>query len=458
MEIIYFHALLSAIALVFSEGYEVPEESVMEELFYEYNNEARPASVRQPVVKVSHQLTLTRIISLREELLVIDTWQVISWKDPRLVWDRSYYDDVETINVDPSKIWKPDIVNFHNAGGNSGLIYENLPLTVKYNGEIVYVPPTRLTTQCQPYGDVYHCIWTFGSWTHDIKKLDINNTHGAIDMSEYEENSRIAIIDSSVKRTLKKYAYFPNRYAILTYNITIRWKDADRFDGLEPLRMPSDVSKKSELQNDEHIPVEETVSESTLVNATDASDSEKEEGESEGDAPTEEEKSTLDDNPADYWDGEHTDSDYTDSSQDNGNSDSTQNENAADSSENKENAESSQGEDGLETIQDKGIAESTPKMDATDSSQKEEIVESAQNENITEPIQNEEIFESVQNGNTTEPIQNGDAATRQKNPEDADQTAQEGNGEVEAQESEPDSGEDDTAIGAWQRIKSIWSK
>lgn len=36
----------------------------MEELFYEYNSEARPASVRRPVVKVSHQLTLTRIISL----------------------------------------------------------------------------------------------------------------------------------------------------------------------------------------------------------------------------------------------------------------------------------------------------------------------------------------------------------------------------------------------------------
>ena len=47
-----------------SGGYEVPEESVMEELFYEYNSEARPASSQHPVVKVSHQLSLTRIISL----------------------------------------------------------------------------------------------------------------------------------------------------------------------------------------------------------------------------------------------------------------------------------------------------------------------------------------------------------------------------------------------------------
>lgn len=43
---------------------------------------------------------------------MIDTWQVISWKDPRLVWDRAYYDDVETINLVPARIWKPDIVNF----------------------------------------------------------------------------------------------------------------------------------------------------------------------------------------------------------------------------------------------------------------------------------------------------------------------------------------------------------
>lgn len=438
MEIIYFHVLLSVLALVFSEGYEVPEESVMEELFYEYNKEARPASVRQPVVKVSHQLTLNRIISLREELLVIDTWQVISWKDPRLVWDRAYYDDVETINLDPAKIWKPDIVNFDNAGGNSGLIYDNLPLTVKYNGDVVYAPPTRLTTQCQPYGDVYHCIWTFGSWTHDIKKLDINNTYGAIDMSEYNENSRIAIIDSSVRRTVKKYAYFPNRYAILTYNITIRWKDADRFEGLEPLQMPSGISKKSELQNDEHIPVFESI----LVNATDQSDMEKGEdgSEGEGDTPTEEGQSSNDEEPTDYWDTDDNTNYYdtTESSQDQG-------------------TESSPDEETTESSQEKENTESTPKVDATDSSQKEEIVNSAKIGNSTDSTQKEEIVNSVQNRNTTESTQNDDAASGQKITENTDKT-EKGNDEEEAQESETDSGEDDTDIGAWQRIKSIWSK
>lgn len=437
MEIIYFHVLLSALALVFSAGYEVPEQSVMDELFYEYNNEARPASVRQPVVKVSHQLTLNRIISLREELLVIDTWQVISWKDPRLVWDRAYYDDVETINLVPARIWKPDIVNFDNAGGNSGLIYDNLPLTVKYNGDVVYVPPTRLTTQCQPYGFVYHCIWTFGSWTHDIKKLDINNTHGAIDMSEYNENSRIAIVDSSVRRSLKKYANFPNRYAIITYNITIRWKDADRFEGLEPLQMPSGVSKKSELQNDEHIPVFESI----LVNATDQSDMEKGEGGSEGDGdtPTEEEQSSNDEEPTDYWDTDNANyDDTTESSQDQG-------------------SESSTNEEATESSQEKENTESTPKVDATDSSQKEEIVNSAQIGNSTDPTQKEEIVNSVQNGNITESTQNDDTASGQKITKNTDKT-EKGNDEEEAQESETENGEDDTDIGAWQRIKRIWSK
>lgn len=438
MEIIlYVHVLLSALALVFSESYEVPEESVMEELFYEYNSEARPASVRRPVVKVSHQLTLTRIISLREDLLVIDTWQVISWRDPRLVWDRNYYDFVETINVDPSKIWKPDIVNFHNAGGNSGLIYDNLPLTIKYDGDVVYVPPTRLTTQCQPYGDVYHCIWTFGSWTHDIKKLDINNTYGAIDMSEYEENSRIAIIDSSVKRTLKKYAYFPNRYAILTYNITIRWKDADRFEGLEPLQMPAVVSKKSELQNDEHIPV----SGSILANATDQSDMEKGEGGSEGDGdtPTEEEQSSNEEESTDFWDTYSTDyDDTTDSSQD-------------------QETEYSSNEETTESSQEKENFESTPKVDASGSGEKEEIVNSAKNGNSTESTEKEEIVNSVQSGNVTESTQNDDVASGQKVTENTDKTEKESD-EVEPQVVETDSGEDDTDIGAWQRIKSIWSK
>lgn len=146
------------------------------------------------------------------------------------------------------------------------MIYTDLPVTVYEHGDVVYIPPTRLTTQCKPNGPVYHCIWTFGSWTHSIKKLDLNNTQGFLDMSEYEENSRIAIIGSSVRRSLKKYACCPERYAIVTYNITIRWKDPDVFRGLEPMQMPkitSNFNEKRELQNDEHVE-----SEDVMVNGT----------------------------------------------------------------------------------------------------------------------------------------------------------------------------------------------
>lgn len=82
---------------------------------------------------------------------------------------------------------------------------------------------------------MYYCIWIFGFWIYDIKKLDINNMYGVIDMLEYEENLRIVIIDLFVKWILKKYVYFLNWYVILMYNIIIRWKDVDRFEGLELL-------------------------------------------------------------------------------------------------------------------------------------------------------------------------------------------------------------------------------
>lgn len=276
MEMLNFIANFCVFVLFICEAYEVPETNVMDDLFYEYYREARPATKRKPVVKVSHQLSINRVISLVDNLLVIDTWQVISWEDPRLEWDKSYHEDVDSLNLDPSKVWKPDIVNFNNAGGNSGLIYNNLPLVVYHTGQVVYIPPTRLTTQCSPNGEVFHCIWTFGSWTHDIRKLDLNNTQGRLDMSEYEESPKIAIIGSSVHRRLKKYACCPDRYAVVTYNLTIRWKDTDRFRGLEPLQMPemsSNTTSKGLLQNDAHIessgdPPKEVLSEKEQVNVT----------------------------------------------------------------------------------------------------------------------------------------------------------------------------------------------
>lgn len=48
-------------------------------------------------------------------------------------------------------------------------------------------------------------------------------------------------------------------------------------------------------------------------------------------------------------------------------------------------------------------------------------------------------------------------ASGQKVTENTDKTEKESD-EVEPQVVETDSGEDDTDIGAWQRIKSIWSK
>lgn len=103
--------------------------------------------------------------------------------------------------------------------------------------------------------------------------------YGVIDMLEYEENLMIVIIDLFVKWILKKYVYFLNWYVILMYNIIIRWKDVDRFEGLELLQMFVVVFKKSELQNDEYIFVFGLI----LVNVIDQLDMEKGEGGSEGD-------------------------------------------------------------------------------------------------------------------------------------------------------------------------------
>lgn len=105
--------------------------------------------------------------------------------------------------------------------------------------------------------------------------MDLNNTHGKLDLSEYEESSRIVIVDSSVQRSLKKYQCCPDSYAVVTYNLTIKWKDTDRFRGLEPLQMPkmSYTTAKSMFQNDEHVEspfvhAEDMITEPNLGNFT----------------------------------------------------------------------------------------------------------------------------------------------------------------------------------------------
>jgi len=108
-------------------------------------------------------------------------WTYISWNDPRLAWDKLDYDGIDRIRIHQKEIWVPDIVPFNLVEephyytptwdqGHKLIIYDN--------GNVIYAPQVNYKTYCNfnfnnwPWGE-QNCTLEFGSWTYDMKNLDI---------------------------------------------------------------------------------------------------------------------------------------------------------------------------------------------------------------------------------------------------------------------------------------------
>ncbi|OWF47946.1 Acetylcholine receptor subunit alpha-1-A [Mizuhopecten yessoensis] len=183
---------------------DIPEEDILDDLFYSYNKHARPSLGPLHTVTVSHSLTLTRIVSMEKHVLTADTWQMMKWQDSRLTWDPDDYAQVKNINIPDELVWTPDIVLYNNAAATSGKMYASIRVVVDMSGNAVWIPGTRVTAYCEEVtssdradisaGD-FKCPLKFGSWTYHKKSLNMTIAGDGLLMSDYIKSPQYEIID-----------------------------------------------------------------------------------------------------------------------------------------------------------------------------------------------------------------------------------------------------------------------
>merc|ERR1719347_242926 len=108
-------------------------------------------------------------------------WYVMNWKDERLKWAPTNYENVSTVHLSPDTIWHPDIMVYNSV---EHFEYEQVDMMIQFDGQIWWVPPTTLHTSCTldltywPW-DRQVCHLTVGSWTKTGWELDIQNLDGS---------------------------------------------------------------------------------------------------------------------------------------------------------------------------------------------------------------------------------------------------------------------------------------
>jgi len=191
----------------------------------------------RPVVHENEHLTITLGLELLQLLEVNEKSQTLKlaaffrqqWTDVNLGWNSTEYANITVIRLPISKIWHPDIYLYNNADADSsGSIAPPgslLNAFISDSGFVHFVPKLIVTSSCRmdvtwfPF-DMQTCVLTIASWTYSAVLLDAQL--GPVDMEQYIENGKWAVLDFKGARVSKVYPSDPVPYVSIEFTLVIK--------------------------------------------------------------------------------------------------------------------------------------------------------------------------------------------------------------------------------------------
>ena len=176
------------------------EKKLLKDLLENYNTQERPVFDESEPVELLFGLTLQQIIDLDEinQVLTTNLWLNLAWKDENLKWNSSKYGNIESINLHPSKLWKPDIYMYNTADKEFDVTYPT-NVVVTSDGQCLFIPPGIFKSTCKidltwfPFDD-QQCNLKFGSWTNNGWKLNLKLNGEEGDFSTFVLNGEWALL------------------------------------------------------------------------------------------------------------------------------------------------------------------------------------------------------------------------------------------------------------------------
>ncbi|XP_060060292.1 acetylcholine receptor subunit beta isoform X2 [Erinaceus europaeus] len=145
------------------------EGRLLEKLFSGYDSSVRPAQEVGDRVAVSIGLSLAQLISLE-------------WKDYRLSWDPTEYEDIDSLRLASGSVWLPDIVLLNNNDGNFDVALD-INVVVSSDGSVRWQPPGIYRSSCSiqvtyfPF-DWQNCTMVFSSYSYDSSEVSLQTGLG----------------------------------------------------------------------------------------------------------------------------------------------------------------------------------------------------------------------------------------------------------------------------------------
>lgn len=96
----------------------IPDEQILiSKLLLNYDPASRPVYNASHTVTINFGLALIQICDMdeRNQILTTNVWLEQEWKDERLTWNKSEFNNLDKIRLPCNRLWLPDIVLYNSA-------------------------------------------------------------------------------------------------------------------------------------------------------------------------------------------------------------------------------------------------------------------------------------------------------------------------------------------------------
>ncbi|XP_048589493.1 neuronal acetylcholine receptor subunit alpha-3 isoform X2 [Nematostella vectensis] len=204
------------------------QQILLRYLFTNYDRDIHPGG-NNPVV-VTFGAKLGRIAAVDEKNnVVLAHWYLKQWVNPSLSWNASEFGGVNTLHVEPDRLWVPDIVLYNNADPKNDLaggFQYKTKIEMQADGTMIWLAPAMFHSACPmdiryfPF-DEQSCDLQFASWMYDTSKLEMKIDANETKVMDTFTNKEWEIPKLTIKKKRIKYTCCPNPYEDVTITMSL---------------------------------------------------------------------------------------------------------------------------------------------------------------------------------------------------------------------------------------------
>lgn len=190
----------------FVNGRKSQADILYSDLFADYNKNVLPQEKSSVPVDVNMTFLLFGIREFDELTGKFSVMAALylTWRDFRLKWNASLYNNTNVLVIPENKIWTPNPVIKNPYDSMKGFVNNMFPVTLNHQGNVIWVPGDIISSVCDvdvtyyPF-DIQICELDFVCWGYTSYSLVLHSPVSELPLTHYSKHGEWRLVNTTFK-------------------------------------------------------------------------------------------------------------------------------------------------------------------------------------------------------------------------------------------------------------------